>query len=379
MPIVASLALCLFSLAQEAPALSVQAVASADPALEDRWNRVDSVQFEVHQSERVFRGQVFHWRVFFAGYGRDDGGNARLTYSARITRPDGKVYFEGDGLVGWDGPASADVTLLCVQGLGAFFEPADKLGTYRARFEALDAVTGAKAVGETEVELVAYEEGATFAEAEALRTWVFDYAKAPEPERLVPALWSRCAQGGFTAESTAQEVDGFLLEAFEHNGWLLPELVRDWKRRSAEEKRGALALLAAAPEDTAALVKKLPKEDRAALEAAPDEDPRTHPLAGPRDINLLYGRYVAHRSWAPLERLLLALHADGGVISEASTRSKDGIDVPLTRVVPRVVSGMLARLFAYDPLARGYATRWAESDAVPPGVAEALTPLLEEK
>lgn len=379
MTIVSSLALCLFGLAQEAPALSVQAVASADPALEDRWNRVASVQFEVQRSERVFRGQVLHWRVFFSGYGRDDGGNARLTYSARITRPDGKVYHESDGLVGFDGPAAADITLLCAQGLGAFFEPSDKLGTYRARFEALDAVTGAKAVCETEVELVAYAEGAVFADAESLRTWAFEYAKAPEPERLVPALWSRCAQGGFTAEAASQEIDGFLLEAFEHNGWLLPELVRDWKRRSADEKHGALAILAAAPEDSAALVKKLSREDRAALESTPDDDPRTRPLAGPRDINLLYGRYIAHRSWAPLERLLLALHADGGVISDASTRSKDGVDVPLTKVVPRVVSGMLDKLFAYDPLARGYAESSAESDALPPGVAEALAPLLEKK
>ncbi len=103
--LVLRIGLALASLAfpqDEGQKLSCQVVASADPSFTDRWNYVESAQFEARGTPSVFRGQRFVFYCFFEGYGLDEQGKADLTYDARITRPDRKPYHESEDHVGWN-------------------------------------------------------------------------------------------------------------------------------------------------------------------------------------------------------------------------------------------------------------------------------------
>jgi len=357
--------------------LACQLVTTTDPSLEDRWRYEQADHFQVRQTDSVFRGQRVTICPFFTGYGTEADGKAALTYSIRITRPDGKVYHESEGHVGWDRAADPDDVRLAIDLVGLSFDPPDELGTYTIRVHVTDGVTGSTVDESTQVTLLKYEEGADFADSEALVSWIESYASAPEPERLVPAFRVHCRNAGFQDGAAFQSGDGFFRELLSEHAWLIDELFSGWKKLTNEEKRGALWLLARAPFETAPFVAKLARGDKATwneLSGAAD-DPLMDALGSRHDVNELYGRYLATGRLAPLERLVRALHADGGVISNGTTRSGD-VEIPLTAVVPRVVRKLLEPLLATDPLARDYAQALLQEDDLPEGVAGVLGELL---
>jgi hypothetical protein len=361
--------------------LACQLAASADPALEDRWNFVDSAQFQVPAVERVHRGQLFTFYVFFEGYGTDADGEADLTYAVRITRPDGEVYHESDGLTGWRRTvAEPGIVLLAEDLVRCFFDPGDPLGTYTALVRATDGVTGASAESTTVVELGEYEEGAGFEDMEAVTGWIGTFAQAPELDRVAPALWTHCGAAGFRADAADQAADGFFLEILDTNPWLFPELFAGFAKRSRDEKHGVLWLLAHSTVEPEPFVQELGAQDRALWKEVSSEirDPMREPLRERHDVNEVYGRYLASRRRVHLERLVLALHPDGGVLTDESMHSEEqGVDVPLARVISLVVGKLLGRLFPVDPIARGYAEALARDATLPEGVAARLDELLQ--
>ena len=363
--------------------LTCQLVPSADPSFQDRWSFVQAERFEARRTEYVYRGQLFSYYSFYQGYGVDAEGKAALSYEVRITRPDGKTYHASKDHVGWKRAVPDPGSVLLAEGVvGIVFDPVDPFGSYSAWVRVTDGVTGASAEATAEIELVEYEEGPSFADFEALQTWKGAYLTSPELERVVPALWMHCRSDGFLPGAKDQALDGFLLELFGQNDWLFAEAFDGFAKRSPAEKRGALWLLAHAPEDVERepFVKKLSKEDAAlwAELSGAVRDPMTEPLRERHDVNEVYGRYLASGCIDPLRRLVLALHEDGGVIANETVRdSASGVDVPRTLVVPKVVAKLLGGLFRSDALARSYAGALAMGD-LPPGVAAALDQLLAE-
>ncbi|NOT29495.1 MAG: hypothetical protein HOP15_03495 [Planctomycetes bacterium] len=151
------------------------------------------------------------------------------------------------------------------------------------------------------------------------------------------------------------------------------------KKRSAAERRGVLWLLAHSSVEAEPFVRKLSKEDKAVWSelSGSVRDPLEDPLRELHDVNELWGRYVASRRLAPLQRLIWALDADGGVITTESVWNEEHqVDVPLARVVTTVVAKNLAQGIAWDPLARSYAETLARSEDIPDGVRSRLEELL---
>jgi len=334
---------------------------------------VSSSGVSIDTSGAVVRGQYFGVFPFFTRYERDDDARAELVYDLVITKPDGEVWFEAEDLEGHRGAApDPRNVLLASQLVRACFEPEDELGSYRFDVTAHDLTAGTSAAYAETIELVACAPGDGFSSREELWNWMHGLFDTRDPERAVPGLLDHGEDEGTDL--------GFFRHVFEQNGWLIDPLLVELSERPADERELALRVLASCttlPED---FDEQLAEPDRERFQELRSEayDPLVDPIRGRDDVNALWGMYVAGRRFAPIERLLLALSPEEtGVVADLVLTTSDGIEVPLARVVPKVVRTLLERGLAWDPHAEGYA-RWLHAQELPEGLWTELDTLLGE-
>lgn len=351
-----------------------QLVLSADLAGVERWDGTNVPHFEIAGTERVVRGQHLLVYPFFLGFARDEAGAGEVEYDLRILRPDGKVYHEAEGLKAILGDTRGKDLVLAMELTGVSFDPEDGFGSYRVELLAHDRAGKASARATQTIELVAYEEGESFSDAEEVWAWLWNYHHDPEPCRAAPALRVLASRG--LAEITATH--GALAELFEVNGWLFPVLFEHSGAETPETRELLLWMLARTSHDPAPYVADLKQAERAAwkrLESSPN--PSEDPLRGREDMNELLGRYVLGRSRTPLLRLVLALSPEPGeVVADTTIREPtQGVDVPLSRVMSRAVALSLSR-YLTDPTTRGYLEVLVGDESLPSEVRASLERVL---
>jgi hypothetical protein len=366
---------------QTEDAFSCQVIATCDPSFEDRWNLLRTGPFQVIAAARVFRGETVRLPILFRGVQADEGrGDVR--YDLAILRPDGELHGAFADQVGVaEQHFGAGATLLAEDWLALSFDPDDPPGEYVVSVRARDRRADVRAEAETHLTLVEYAPGAPFEDLDAVWAWAAGTFETPEPERVLGALEAFCAAGGIGAGLPSETIEGYLLERLERDAWLLEIWLGDWEHRDAAARETTLWVLAHAAFDDSALLQRLPAEDRERRAALARErhDPLLDPLDRREDLGELWGRYLASRRMDPLLRLVLALAPDGGVVADASFHDDaSGIDVPLERVFAGATPTHLARILAWDPIARGYAETLAGMGQLPEGVGAALAKLLEE-
>ncbi len=255
-----------------------------------------------------------------------------------------------------------------------FFEPEDALGTYRVELVAHDRNGTGSARAEATIELVEYAEGAPFAGPDEVASWLWSYFHDPDPCRIAPALRAYAAQG----VEDLRPAHGALAELLEGNDWLLPILFAELADDGPEVRRLLLWLLARTNHDPAPYVAELGADERALWERFRDTpNPIADPLAGPKDVNELLGRYLLGRGRARLHRLVRALSSEpSDVVADVTIHEPTrDVRVPLPRVMSRFVAGELAEC-AGDPSTRGYLEVWAEDEDLPPDVRTRLAEIL---
>jgi hypothetical protein len=353
-------------------------VLSVDTAFLDRWDHAAMPNLSVISSGQVVRGQIFGIYPCFSGCALDEHGNVHVTLDLRIVRPDGKTYFEEKGVDALEMSGGDGTSLLLPKDIRfVSFDPPDPLGSYAVHLEAHDLVGRRSVSADATVRLVEYKEGSGFENSAKLNEWFGAYLADPAPARLIPALRA-FAVGGWSKELECGR--GAFRDLFEANQWLFPILFAKFSKEDATTRELALWLLARSSYAVQPLVKLLNKEDLAVWDrVSAEHDPLKDPIEGRDDLNDLWGMYIPCRRLAPLVRLCMALAPEEtGVVANRSIHdAKNGVDVPLGKVIVIVAPRILVRVIAWDPIARAYCVGLQSAEKLPEGVRSALQALLE--
>lgn len=360
-------------------------VLTLDGSVGDRWDHTLSEEApKIPTVSKVARGEEFLVHVFFSNYAAGKEDEVKLTYDLHISKPDGSTYHEQLGIDAHHGRVAPGAGLLLSrETIHVSFDPPDPLGGYAVRVVAHDEVKGTTASANAKIELVETLEAAPFADFDALEEWVSSYFESPSPERAVLALTSFARLAPDEVKTSEAKVEGatasrqFFHEVFEANPWLYPSLVDAYATCDAESRSVVLETLSRSTVDLKAFVAGLGEEDARAwkrLRARTFRDPISDPIRDPADLDVLWGRFLAKGTFAPIYRICEALapEATDAVPDEKFAGEKGEPPVSLRVLISRLAEWSLSSNAEEHEVVKSYCHWIQEQKNVPEALRTAI-------
>ena len=297
------------------PKLEAILALSIDPGFDDEWIHTRMEHgLKLGSIGEAVCGQRFQVCVLSVGYSTGPKGHVDLHYDVKITRPDGKSYYEKQGfeLCVGDGVAEGNVQL-AKQGLGVSFDPPDPRGEYMVTVEIHDGVAHASASAKQKISLIEFPETKPFKDADDMGVWLQEYYRSPTPLRALEAIVTAGDPELLGGEEPALGVRMFLRAICAENTFLEPQLLERFPKMAHGARLAALDVIAGTKYDAKPFLAAASEEERKAFEALVKTG-NTDPLAGPiqsdAQLQAIWGVFFATGRYAPIERVAKALVLD---------------------------------------------------------------------
>lgn len=288
-------------------------VQTIDYSIREKWACTPAASMPmIPNSDTVFRGQTIYLSAIVGDYRLDTKGCADVVLSVEVFRPDGSEYYSVkeqpfmDGYAGYmDGRFQMSSTFLSVT-----FENKDPLGSYGIKMLITDRVSHTSKMLESKVELVelpAYDHF-TFTDEERLMDWVNNYHRCPQPEKALAAYLYICPKYG-DDETALIPLLGLMLEIFQHNQFLYPQLSECYDKQS-EDIQNYLDLLmyylGIGRED---FTQSVGEEVQLILDLLQETlyPEKSGVIVTPIQLDVLWGKFLASGSYEPVLKLIKTL------------------------------------------------------------------------
>lgn len=300
------LALLLVFFIQSAPAatakpLEVALVATTQYATHDFYTHTtDYTGPGFQNATRIFPGQTVELVLLAKNYEVNAARRAAVLYDLDITYPDGRIQQAGKDLRLSIGPVpEANLFAYASQTASFSTDPGDPLGNYTFAVSVHDRVAGGATLHKTTtIQVIPYVEPVLPGDFKP-GVWMTSYYLNPSPAQALPALFKIAAIIPKNNTDGWSPVLGFYEEVLKANPWLAPVFLERLKNAGEADRTLLLFILGYSWRHDSAI---------AALSKGPWPDADTGELNDPMQVDLLWGRFFATGAFAPVERIVSALH-----------------------------------------------------------------------
>jgi hypothetical protein len=164
---------------------------SFDQAFPDKWTH-SSPKTPPYLSNRdtVYAGMPWRIHVLFKEYSRDYSGNADLSFSYKILKPNGTMYYDTTEIQGVSGSITNDTGPLLSHRIPIVsFSRKDLPGKYHLIVTAEDKISRAKRTKEKTIILSKYPTTApSYFTDISFNVWIHSYCLDPDPGRAITAF-----------------------------------------------------------------------------------------------------------------------------------------------------------------------------------------------
>lgn len=158
---------------------------------DDIWNKTVGTEFVpyIKTVDTAYRGQVILVSPLYANFAIDDKGYAKVTFSIKYKKPDGKESIIANDIVAIDGKTMPKQIIKSVNALEYMIDDTDPLGVYTFTIESKDVIGNKTTKNVFTVNFTDYEyKKNEFKSAEELTEFVANYSRNPNPDRIIDAI-----------------------------------------------------------------------------------------------------------------------------------------------------------------------------------------------
>ena len=157
----------------------------------DIWNKTVGTEFipYIKMVDTAYRGQVILVSPLYANFSIDDKGYAKVTFSIKRKKPDGKEDVIGKDMIAIDGKTMPKQIIKSVNAMEYMIDDTDPLGVYTFTIESKDIIGNKTTKNVFTVNFTDYEyKKNEFKSAEELTEFVANYSRNPNPDRIIDAI-----------------------------------------------------------------------------------------------------------------------------------------------------------------------------------------------
>ena len=157
----------------------------------DMWNRTVGTEFVPYVSmiNSAYRGQVVLISPIYANFAIDDSGYAKVTFSVKQKKSDGREDYLGKDIVAIDGTTMPNQLIKSITDLEYMIDETDPLGKYTFVIESKDVIGNKTTENVFTVDFQEYKyEKNEFESSDELAEFVCKYSRNPNPDRIIDAI-----------------------------------------------------------------------------------------------------------------------------------------------------------------------------------------------
>jgi hypothetical protein len=286
----------------------------------DWWNALPA-QFgpEVSGISKVFKGEYFKIMPIFNHYATTSNGQVDITYDMKFFKPDGSVYMSFTNCIGFKGENQMPNLIPSVSIVAVCFDPEDVYGEYTVTIIANDHVKNQKVEKSEKIKLLKFK----LPEVKKDDEWFFNYPVQPKPSVAIASFLNLRRSCLDKNQEPIWAAVWFYKLVFEENKYLLPHLVKKFKKATEHQKENIVIVLTLLNKSDLlpALSPKL-KKLKNRIEKTKVPDPYLEIHSG-EQLDILWAEFFATSRIKPIRRIISSLNLSEHLGTLDKVKSKE--------------------------------------------------------